>query len=388
MVPSTPRLVIHGFPSSGGGAGTELRHQIRLWRKMDIEVCLIPSTGGSSALPEHRELTELGVRVFLQDEWKILRPGDRVLSFCNQHTLKRIDQIIHAGALLVFINCMTELFGMERGLAPEGKIAAFGYQNPAVRGKLEAELRGSGCRDSTLFFDFEPWLDPELFPFHFARDANSFVMGHISRPDPAKFSNDTAAIYNAVESPVPKRGIFLGFNFRCAAKTGPLPDWIDRFSSHSQMDPREFYRRCHVILQPTDTTENWPRIGLEAMASGTVLIVDDRGGWQRMIEHGKTGFLCKTPEEFSSYASLLARDPELRGKIARQAYEVFMERTSYAKCAESWSRVMKLFESLPYTYHEVQKKLVQSDSGVGAEGGVSHGTMGEARKRPARRIGI
>ncbi|MEG1937685.1 MAG: hypothetical protein RR138_01215 [Akkermansia sp.] len=40
----------------------------------------------------------------------------------------------------------------------------------------------------------------------------------------------------------------------------------------------EMLERCHIILQPTDTTENWPRIGFEAMASGSVLIVDKRGG--------------------------------------------------------------------------------------------------------------
>ncbi|MEG2237720.1 MAG: hypothetical protein RRY13_08710 [Akkermansia sp.] len=54
----------------------------------------------------------------------------------------------------------------------------------------------------------------------------------------------------------------------------------------------------HIILQLTDTTKNWPRIGFEAMANGSVLIVDKRGGWEQMIIHGKTGWLFNIPYLF------------------------------------------------------------------------------------------
>lgn len=334
------RLVVYGFPSAGGGAGTELRHQIRLWRKMGIAVTVIPSQAGTQVLPEHAELRALGVDIRLVDEWSCLNPDDFVISFCNAEALKKVDHIRSRGCRFGFVNCMTDLFELEKQRAREGHIDAFIYQNPNVRSDLEFQLRRLSPPNNPVFADFEPWLDAELFPYQAERCRSTFVMGHISRPDPLKFSKDTLRIYDAVESPVPKRGIFLGFNHRCAAKTGPPPQWIKLTADHTGMSPVDFYRQCHVVLQPTDTTENWPRIGLEAMASGCVLIVDRRGGWNRMIEHEETGFLCSTPDDFVRYASLLAHDSALRERIARQAHQAVISRTSFERCATSWQRVM------------------------------------------------
>ena len=38
-----------------------------------------------------------------------------------------------------------------------------------------------------------------------------------------------------------------------------------------EVSQQDLYRHSRIILQPTDTTENWPRIGFEAMASGCLL---------------------------------------------------------------------------------------------------------------------
>ncbi|MEG1507900.1 MAG: hypothetical protein RR373_04635 [Akkermansia sp.] len=65
---------------------------------------------------------------------------------------------------------------------------------------------------------------------------------------------------------------------------------IALFLYQNRQSPRlggNFHRpeNPHIILQLTDTTKNWPRIGFEAMANGSVLIVDKRGGWEQMIIH-------------------------------------------------------------------------------------------------------
>ena len=48
--------------------------------------------------------------------------------------------------------------------------------------------------------------------------------------------------------------------------------------------------------------ENWPRVGLEAMAAGVPLVVDAKGGWLEMLRHGRTGYLCRTDNELAYYA--------------------------------------------------------------------------------------
>ena len=145
---------------------------------------------------------------------------------------------------------------------------------------------------------FRPYFDAADFPFIAGRSTDWFGAGHISRQDEDKFSKDTLHIYEHFASPVRKRGTFLGFDRRSEAKTGRPPDWVETFHDQKSLSQQEFYRRCHIVLQPTDTTENWPRVGFEAMASGSVLVVDRRGGWEQMVEHGKTGWLCECPGDF------------------------------------------------------------------------------------------
>ena len=65
--------------------------------------------------------------------------------------------------------------------------------------------------------------------------------------------------------------------------------------------------------------ENWPRVGLEAMAAGVPLVVENRGGWPEMIRHGETGLLCHNDDEMASSVARLAHDPACRQAIIQQA---------------------------------------------------------------------
>ena len=77
------------------------------------------------------------------------------------------------------------------------------------------------------------------------------------------------------------------------------------------------------------------------MASGSVLIVDNRGGWQQMIEHGKTGWLCDTPEDFITYATRMAHEPKERLAMARAARERLDQLAGENASQASWSGVLE-----------------------------------------------
>jgi glycosyltransferase involved in cell wall biosynthesis len=81
--------------------------------------------------------------------------------------------------------------------------------------------------------------------------------------------------------------------------------------------------------------ENWPRVGLEAMAAGVPVIADNRGGWREMIRHGRTGYLCDNDDQFAEYTARLACDETLRVQIARQARETL--ETELARPQEIWA---------------------------------------------------
>ena len=113
------------------------------------------------------------------------------------------------------------------------------------------------------------------------------------------------------------------------------------------MSQQDFYKHCQIVLQSTDTTENWPRVGFESMASGSVLVVDNRGGWRQMVEHGKTGWLCDHERDFIYYASKMAYEPNLRSDMAHAARERGLELGGLEASVASWEEVFDAVEKLP-----------------------------------------
>ncbi|HSP54344.1 MAG TPA: glycosyltransferase family 4 protein [Dehalococcoidia bacterium] len=70
----------------------------------------------------------------------------------------------------------------------------------------------------------------------------------------------------------------------------------------------------------TTPNEDWGIVPLEAMAFGKPVIAVDRGGPTESVLNGETGFLCdESPRAFADAMSMLARDPELQGRMSRAA---------------------------------------------------------------------
>ena len=83
------------------------------------------------------------------------------------------------------------------------------------------------------------------------------------------------------------------------------------------------------------------------MASGSVLIVDNRGGWRQMVEHGKTGWLCSNERDFIYYASKMACEPNLRDAMAEAARARGLELGGLDVSLESWKEVLEAMARLP-----------------------------------------
>ena len=338
---------IVGFPSLYGGAGAELYHQIKVWSRMGMDIHLIPTQDNSRSTGLYPEMIERGVTVHDGYDWASIPDGAPVISFCNEAFLTALPEIRRRTRRTVFVNCMTWLFGKEKEAMQRGDIALFLYQNDRVRQNVMPRLRALNDDPAIRFMTFKPYFDTADFPFMEERPADWFGAGHISRQDEDKFSKDTWHIYEHVASPVQKRGTFLGFDRQSEAKTGRPPDWVETFHDQNALSQQEFYRRCHIVLQPTDTTENWPRVGFEAMASGSVLVVDRRGGWEQMVEHGKTGWLCDSPRDFITHATRMAWEPHRREDMAAAARERGLALGGQAAATESWAEVFAAMEQLP-----------------------------------------
>jgi len=100
------------------------------------------------------------------------------------------------------------------------------------------------------------------------------------------------------------------------------------------------FRRWHVLLYHHPTlTESFGRTAAEAMLAGCLPIVDGKGGFREQIEHGKTGYLCQTVDEFSTALDSLSLGH--RWQMARNARQSAEARFSSAAFATEFRRLLK-----------------------------------------------
>ena len=282
----------------------------------------------------------MGVKYHECRDYSAITKDDAVINFCSRVFMGDLEKINQHTKRVMFVNCMTFLWKEEKETADKGLISHFLYQRDGVRKDHQRQLQSLGSK--AQFMSFSPYFDDMSLKFS-VKDQEFTQIGRISRKDPDKFSKDTLHIYEYLVSPKVKRAHFLGFDERSKTKIGEPYNWIKTYSDQREFPVKDFYDTIDFIVQPTDTTENWPRVGFEAAFSGKPLVVDNRGGWRSMVIHGETGFLCDTPRDFIYYGSRLAYDLDLRHKMANAARKRAMWLSCVDVSRNSWSEV---FESV------------------------------------------
>lgn len=345
------RLFVHGFPSWYGGAASELYHQIKCWRKMAMEVHIIPTMEGSENEPLYQEMKDLGITIHKKNQFEVMTESDAIINFCSKEFLENLPQIVLHTKRTIFVNCMTWVFGRnsvgykmhEEWNHSQGNIMVSLYQRPQIRDEHARHLRQFGSK--AHFIHFSPYFDRTGFNVYdkaLDHSREKFTIGRISRQDSDKFTKDLWRIWEGIHSPKWKQGIVLGWDHRSKAKCGEPLSWVKTYADQNKLPVLDFWKQVDVIVQPTETKENWPRIGFEAMHSGTPLIVNRRGGWEYMIDHGVTGFLCDTDRDFMYYGSKLAYEPDFREQMAIKAHDKACELSGFMVASQSWREVFEV----------------------------------------------
>jgi hypothetical protein len=271
-----------------------------------------------------------------------------VVSFCNAHFLQLAPRLRELGCRLVWVNCMTWLFPREVELyAQHGPFDAYVFQSRYQQNELQPRLAEFGVQPEQCH-RIPGAFCPDEFPFrplaHAAHEP--FVIGRLSRPAPDKFAAKSWEIYGRI--PVPLRARILGWSTEVEQKLGSPPTWAECLPAGAE-SAQQFLATLHCLLPINGgARENWPRVGLEAMSAGVPLVVENRWGWQEMVRHGETGFLCDTADDFAYHAARLARDEELRLRIARQArYTLEVESGAERRLIARWRNVLAQAMSEP-----------------------------------------
>jgi glycosyltransferase involved in cell wall biosynthesis len=342
------RLFVLGYPGAVGGANTELWHTLKLWRWRGFAVTLIPTWRTEPKWQER--LQAIGCRTVETDADHLSTvpglPGSIVVSMCNSRFLAIAERVRDLGCKIVWAGCMNWLFPAERlHYRKCGVFDRHVFQSRYQQEALTSQLKHYGFREEQgrlIRGAFDP-TELVFQPRPHCR-GEAFVIGRLSRAAVEKFSPRTWEIYSRIPHAVRVR--ILGWNHLVASRIGAPPPVAECLPPGAEPVP-EFLGSLHALVQAnSQAVENWPRVGLEAMAAGVPLVVENRGGWREMIRHGQTGLLCDTPEEMAYHAARLAYDEPQRQQIVHQARQSLENELAPAEeLGRGWERLFQELET-------------------------------------------
>jgi hypothetical protein len=331
---------IAGFPSTYGGADTELDHQIDLLRARGCAVNLVPMFGADEKMKE--SVLARGCRVHAYEPG-IFR-GKIAMSWCNGEFLSRLPEICAAGrpARVIWFNCMTWLFPDEERAHRDGLIDVFGFLSDYQRAHLVPRLQKIRPVRS---FAYRPFFNAARVKWCYREPDGQVRLGRISRDDGDKFAADTWRIFDRVLVPpgMQKKVYILGYGPNAARKIGPAPHSLDwRTWAGNEIPATQFYRTIDTMVHKTGgSRESYCRVLIEAYAHGVVPVVERDFAFPELVVQGETGFMGRDSEEMSWFASWLSMNPKEHRRLAENGRAHLEKVLSDAdRCWSGWREML------------------------------------------------
>src|SRR5262249_27801913 len=177
-------------------------------------------------------------------------------------------------------------------------------------------------------------VDTHLFgPNRRTRSEERFVIGYVGRLTTEKNIRFLLDLENGLLAHGCR-------NFRLAiVGQGADAAWLQRHLSHADFlgvlqgeRLAEAYANFDVFAFPS-RTDTFGNVVLEALASGVPAVVTDGGGPKYIVQHGITGFVTGSDQEFISGVASLCSNRNLRDQMSRAARQHAL--------ASSWDDVFR-----------------------------------------------
>jgi len=314
-------IFVVGYPKPLGGGNTELLHALRLWRRGGLEITLIPTW---TTPPDWKPLVdELGLRTVETTPERLAEvpglAGSVVVSYCKNEFLADAHHFRGLGCRIVWVNCMCWMFPAERyHLSKHGPFDRYVFHSRYQQDHYVPQLRRHGYQDSqgrVIRGAFDRTLFP-LSPLDH-QPGDRFVVGRLSRLDRDKYPADLWSQYARI--PYPTSARVLGWGEEAKRKCGPPPPWATALPELAET-AQQFLGACHALVPGVGCcAENWPRVGLEAMAAGVPVVAERRGGWPEMLDGG--GLLVDSADEQAYQVARLAYEQRYRRQMIEQGRE-------------------------------------------------------------------
>jgi hypothetical protein len=317
-------IVLFSCPSPIGGANTEAGDTAMLWRRMGLPVTLLPAAPLTADNPWPARLEAAGVKIMPISDRERLPPwlkNATVVDFAAERAVRLWDKMALAGCRFVHVPCMTFAFPHECDAFRHRPPTAVIFQSEFQRRQLTLQYTQWGVPEDRQVL-IHGAFDPTPFPFRPRPHvpAQPFTVGRLARPHGSKWSRSLWPIMASARQQVALEGDCLGWVESMEKFSGAPPSWV-RTRLPGSLPVPEYLAGLHAILAIGDTPENWSRVVLEAMASGTVIVADAHSGYREQITHEENGLLCASDGAASAAIIKLATDEPYRLAMAARARE-------------------------------------------------------------------
>ena len=351
------KVYLFGWPGFLGGAETKFTHLMRLFRG-HYPITVVPPR-------KRRELAEDGWTKWMEEnrvrycglEDLPARLRGWGISLCDSKFLGSAKwvELQQRGLKMAWGNEMMWPLPRETGAIALEQVDTVLYVSPVQRAALEPHyqrlwrgtlqieaipphgnrlsgwIAGRVRRDRLRWVMVGNYIDPSLFPFRdrAMHSRKNLTIGRLSRADPSKFPLDFPEAYEGLGLNQPRFRV-MGWSGRLQA-CWPEHRFDDRWDLLSPSpDTATFLQSLDLFVYEVGPRcrESWGRAVVEAMLTGAIPLVPRGGGHhlENLVEHGKSGFLCRNRAEFARYARYLQDHPGVRFRMSRQCRETAVRR--------------------------------------------------------------
>jgi len=309
-----------------------------LWRKAGWGVTIIPTWDESPGNHWPGRLIAAGCKIVNATQDTVASvsgiAGSTVVAFCNQFACRAWPAMHAVGCRLVYSPCMTYPTDPEREVFPTCPPTAAHFQSRFQAALLGPQYAAWGTKHQVVI---PGAFDLDSFPFRPKDREHRFVVGRLARPEPTKWPRALWSILGDVRKHrIDLRALCMGWHADLSSKCGQPPAWAECLPTGS-CSARHFLAQCDALLcMNGGDKENWPRVGLEAMAAGVPIVAERRWGWTEMLDDS-TAALVETPLEATAALIRLATDDIYRQTLIVNAREKVERLTDPDVLGDMWT---------------------------------------------------
>ena len=336
------KIVSLALPRPIGGGNTELGATLLLFRRMGWDVTAYSMSPEPPDNPWPDRLRGAGCTVVMDPMAAANLKDALCISLCCQKAALLWPKLKGQGCRLIWSPCMSTALHYEREVFRTCPPTAVHFQSVFASERRLPDFLLWGCKTHILIpgaFDFDS------FPFRPKLHNGHFTVGYLARACRTKWPNNLWEILSKAKSAsrVNLRFMGQGWNEDLEHRIGAPPRWAD-MHPEGWMESADFLSRCHCLFAACHhDVENWPRIGLEAMATGVPVVADDSGGWPDMLNGA--GLLVGSEAEAVEAIRKLATNDVFRLDMADRARARVERITNLTWLASEWESAMHGFET-------------------------------------------